>query len=336
MALTLGVSVRNLGGQLSSSPLRVYFGSGPRDSERRQLERLGAAVILTGPLPRAAAKARILQDHAERGAGTLVALDAGVVVLGDLATEAHPDALRGLPLHSSPLSEEQWQAWLEFKRLPPSCFGPPTSGSPTSGFAASGPGGWAGVPYLSTSVLIIPKNLCNDLAVSWAAHAQTFTEAFSAPTWSGPRLPEQARTFIDELALTCAVLETGTPIDPLHPGCNFRPTREQLEISGIGQVRALKAVDCRGVLSPDGFIERTHFLPVNPDLERLNRMTAAHLGVPYHPRKRNRHAEINQAAAKASTTLRRYASTAARKAAPWLPSGRRRANGGPGELRRAP
>jgi hypothetical protein len=230
-----------------------------------------------------------------------------MAVLGDLADEAKPDAVRGRPQSSSPLSQEEWQAWFEFRRLPP-------------------PASEAGASSWSTSVLIIPKRFCHDLAASWAAQAQALSEAFSTANWTGPRLSEEARGSIDELALACAVLETGIPVDPLGPGCNFHPTREFLEISGIGQVQALKAVDCRGNVGPEGFIGPSHFLPVNPDLERLNRMTAAHLGVPYHPRTRNRPDGLVPEAAKVSVTLRRYAGSAVRKTAPWLLSGRRPAN----------
>jgi hypothetical protein len=316
MALMLAVSARNLGGQLSSSPLRVYFASSPDGTQRRHFQRLGAEVILTGPLSRAAAKARVLQDHAERGEGTLVSLEGGMAVLGDLAAEANPDALRGRPETSSPLSGEEWQAWLEFRRLP----------SPAKALATTGPDGGAGAPYLSTSVLVIPKRFCHDLATSWAAQAQALSQAFSATTSTGPRLSQQARRYIDEVALACAVLETGTPVDPLGPGCNFRPTLEFLEISGIGQVEALKAVDCRGSAGPDGFVQPSPFLPVNPDLERLNRMTAAHLGTAYHPRRRSRPDALVPDAAKVSATLRRYAGSAVRKTAPWLLSGRRQSN----------
>jgi hypothetical protein len=326
MALMLAVSARNLGGQLSSSPLRVYFASSPGSFQRRQFERLGAEVILTGPLSRAAAKAHILQDHAERGEGTLVSVDGGMALLGDLADEANPDALRGRPQTSSPLSDEQWRAWLDFRRLPP----PPTTFA-TGEFATGERGPGTAVLQMSTSVLIVPKRLCHDLAASWAVQAQALTEAFTAAAVTGPRPPEQARGAIDEVALACAVLETGTPVDPLGPGCNFHPTREFLEISGIGQVQALKAVDCRRISRPDGFVEPGQFLPLNPDLERLNRMTAAHLGIPYHASGRSRAVGLSAGglsagAAKASITLRRYAGSAVRKTAPWLLSGRRQAN----------
>jgi hypothetical protein len=314
MVLMLAVSVRNLGGSLAASPLRTYFVRGLAGPHRELLEQLGAEVVDVDPFPSPiphANKLRMFQDHAARGPGTLIALDSDIVVLGDLAAEINPDALRGLSGGFSPFDDELWGTWLEARGL----------SRPSARFRMQRTGRLVPVPYLCSGVLLVPKKFCKALADSWAAQVLALVEAFDAPPGSGagPALPPDARFFTDQLALTCALVETGIPVDPLPVGCNFRPGLDHLGLTGIGHVHPLKAVHYhRWGLRADGFIKPAQFLPLNADLERVNRLTAAHLGVPYRPVLRPGSPTDMAGLRRAPAAIGRRAVVAVRRTAPVL------------------
>jgi hypothetical protein len=312
MVLMLSISVRNLGGTLARKPLRTYFVRGLTGTYRDLLEELGAEVIDVDPFPSPiphANKLRMFEDHAARGEGTLIALDSDIVVLGDLAQEVNPDAIRALSGGVSPFDDELWGAWLETRGLP----------RPAARFAMQRTGRLVPVPYCCSGVLFVPKKFCRDLADSWAAQVLALVDAFDAPPGhgSGPALPPDARFFTDQLALACALVEIGAPLDLLPVGCNFRSGLDHLELSGIGHVNPLKAVHYhRWGLRPDGFLRPPRFPPLRADFERLNYMTAAHLGTTYRPVPPWRPPDGAVVLRRASAALRSRASGALRRAAP--------------------
>lgn len=272
MVLAQAVSIRNFGGSLAASSVQAHFVGGLAGEPRGALEELGVEVIAVDPFPSPiphANKLRMFEHHADHGDGALIALDTDVVIFGDLAEEVNPDALRGLTGGYSPLSEDQWAAWLEERQLP----------RPPGAYHMHRVGVSLSVPYLDSGVLIVPKRFCAPLVDSWARQVLALVEEFdrsgedAAP--SQGLLPAEARFFTDQLALTCALLETQTPVDPLPVGCNFRPGLMQLGLSGVGYLTPVKAMHYhKWGLDSDGFLKPSHFGPLNADIDRLNRMVA--------------------------------------------------------------
>jgi len=308
MVLMQAVSIRNLGGSLATSPHRTYFVHGLGETERALLEELGSEVVSVEPFPSPiphANKLRMFEAHAAEGEGTLIALDSDVVVLGDLGAEVNPQALRGLVGGYSPFDDELWGAWLEERGLP----------RPSRGYEQLRIGREMPVPYLCSGVLLVPKRYCKALADSWAKQILALIERFDAPPGAGvgPELPADARFFTDQLALACAIIEAEIPVEPLPVGCNFRPGLGTLGLVGIGHVHPIRAVHYHSWgMRPDRFIKPVRFLPLNPDLERVNRLTAAHLGVEYESFQKAASRERRERLLATPAELRRRAPSAVR------------------------
>lgn len=225
----LALSLRTFGGELAGVPLRAFFLDGLEPRFHARLAPLGVRceVVPSFPAPVAQTnKLRMFEDFSRQPGGILVALDCDVVVLDDFSASLSPAAVCGVPAVMSPLRPPQWQALLALLGLRPDGRGVRTVGT----------GEDLAVPYLNSGVLFVPRQHCAQLTSLWRRYIDALLDLHATLGWS-------ARTWfhLDQIALACALLAGGIPVQTLDVWHNF-PFHRRVHASALqapGSLRIL-------------------------------------------------------------------------------------------------
>lgn len=266
-AFRLAVSLRRLGGASANAPMVVGFVDGVEPRFRQRLARLDVDVEVVArvdPTYPYANKLRMLElDHRE--CDVLVALDCDTVVVGDptsFVTSA--GSVRAKPVDCDFLSPEQWRRLFTALDLPipERRFWTTTFGQRT-------------YPYFNSGVVVVPRERCRGLFDAWLHHIYALNDVFD-------RYPDIAeyRAYTDQMALTCALVQDRTPLEPLPVQANF-PTHLRIHPDRWDPSDPPRIVHYHHRVDRNGFLQPTSYETVNRAIDGLNRALAEETGRPY-------------------------------------------------------
>jgi hypothetical protein len=239
----LALSLRTFGGALADAPLRAFFVDGLEPRFQTELAPLGVRCRVVPGFPAPVAqtnKLRMFEDFSRKPGGILVALDCDVVVVGDFSASLSPVAVCGVPAMMSPLRPPKWQALLALLGLRPDGRSVRTIGT----------GEELAVPYLNSGVLFVPGQHCAELTSLWRRYIDALLELHATLGWSA-----RVWFYLDQLALTCALLAGGIPVQILDIWHNF-PSHQRVHASALQEPASLRILHYH-----QKFGESGHLLP---------------------------------------------------------------------------
>jgi hypothetical protein len=263
----LVLSIRSFGGSLAEAPVVVNFVDDVAPEYADALEDLGASVRIVTPVDaehRYANKLRMLELAHEFDFDLLAALDCDVIVVDDIAEFLVDGSLRGKPADCDFLSDGQWRRIFATLSLPV-----PDREWVTTTF------GQRTYPYLNSGVLLVPRDICADLYSRWAGYVFGLDRVYATHQDIGLR-----RKYNDQIALTCAVVAGGFPIQPLPVSMNF-PTHIDVHPAFLQRLSRIHLIHYHRGLDRQGFIHGTKYPAVNTSLDRFNRRRAEALNLLY-------------------------------------------------------
>lgn len=245
MIENLAITTRNFGGRLAGARLAAHVVDGVDISETRVLEGLGVELYGTVRYPAAEPttnKLRMFEDFVARGAsGLLVALDCDVVVVADFLDEAELGTLCAMAAGSSPMTGDEWSRFLE-------SLGLPEADRPTVMLET---GQEVPAPYLNSGVMLVPGSIAPRLTSAWVR----YVDRFAAELEAGVDQPWN-RYWIDQVALTCALLEERVPVRELGPHMNlptaitFGDRIDEVDLSRLSVLHYHRHISHDGLLLP--------------------------------------------------------------------------------------
>lgn len=262
----LVLSIRRFGGTLAEAPFvaNVVGGANPEFVDR--MKHLDAEVRVVEPVDRrrpSSNKLRMLELPDTHDFEVLIALDCDVVVIGDLASEVKPGALRAVPAGRDVTTAQTWQNLYRAIGIDPpdkDCL-TVVSGQRT-------------YPYFNSGVMFVPREVCSPLLEQWRRHLDWIL---------GPGLAELGLTRLrkDQIPLAAALASAGLRIDPLPVNCNLSVTAAQPARAFRHQWGPPFVLHYHKLISDDGFLLPSPNPRINPLLNQFNRMRADELGLAY-------------------------------------------------------
>jgi hypothetical protein len=156
----------------------------------------------------------------------LVALDCDIAVIDDFSSGLSHSAVCGVPASVSPLRPNEWLALLSLLDLRPD-----NRNLKTINTLEELP-----VPYLNSGVLFIPAKYGEALTDRWRHYIGRLLTLRTTLNW-----PDGIWFYLDQIALTCALLAAGLPVEVLDVTYNF-PTNvlvQENAIHGNTDIRVL-------------------------------------------------------------------------------------------------
>lgn len=262
----LALSLRTFGGELADVPLHAFFVDGlePRFQARLAPLRVCCGVVPGFPAPVAQTnKLRMFEDFSRRpGGGILVALDCDVVVVDDFSASLSPAAVCGVPAVMSPLRPPQWQALLALLGLRPDGRGVMTVGT----------GEELAVPYLNSGVLFVPWQHCAQLTCLWRRYIDALLDLHATLGWSA-----RIWFYLDQIALACALLAGGIPVQILDVWHNF-PSHQRVHASALQAPASLRILHYHRKFGETGHLLSPLRPPVDQAVGRFNAALSRALG----------------------------------------------------------
>ena len=262
----LVLSVRTFGGSLADAPFVVHLVGGADDEHRTALEALGAEVRVVEPVdPRLvnANKLRMFELADRDDFDVLVGLDCDVVVMGDLAPELDPVALRALPAGQTHLADEGWERLYAALGVPLPAKDVVTTVS-----------GERTYPYLNSGVLFVPRAQCGPLGEHWRRHLSWLLDGAADELGLG-------RIKRDQIPFACALATTGIPVRPLPVNLNLSTVQPRYADAYRHQWGPPFVFHYHRAIDEHGFLQPTLHREVNTWLDRFNRARAEATGLAY-------------------------------------------------------
>lgn len=262
----LVLSIRRFGGSLADSPVVVNVVAGAGADLMSAMDRLGTEIRVVEPVDRrrpTSNKLRMFELAKSHDFDVLAAIDCDIVVMGDLAPEIRPGALRAVPAGRDILPDATWRKLYELLGVPlpeKSCT-TVVSGQRT-------------YPYFNSGVLMVSHSQCAPLQEHWSRHLDWLL---------GPGLAQLGlhRLRKDQIPLSAALATAELAVDPLPVNLNLsitaarfaKPYRQQWGPPFLFHYHRL--IDERGFLLPSPNRR------INPHLDTFNRARADHLQLAY-------------------------------------------------------
>jgi hypothetical protein len=261
----LALSLRAFGGALAGVPLRAFFVDGLEPRFQARVAPLGVSCrVVSGfpaPVPQTN-KLRMFEDFSRQPSGILVALDCDVVVVDDFSASLSPAAVCGVPAMMSPLRPPQWQALLALLGLRPDGRGVRTAGT----------GEELAVPYLNSGVLFVPWQHCAELTSLWRRYINALLELHATLGW-----PARVWFYLDQIALACALLAGGIPVQTLDIWHNF-PSHQRVHASALQAPASLRILHYHQKFGESGHLLPAPRPPVDHAVGRFNAALSRALG----------------------------------------------------------
>lgn len=264
MVENLAISTRNFGGRLAQGRLAAYLVDGVDQAQVGVLRELGVELhdadryIAAQPTTN---KLRMFEDLVREGApGLLVAVDCDVVVVGDFLDEARPDTLCAMPAGSSPMTNAQWSELL-------ASLGLPEADQPVVMLET---GQQVPAPYLNSGVMLVPASIAAPLTSAWTKYVDLFAADLERGVdhhWDG--------YWIDQVALTCALLEQEIAVHQLGPHMNLPTAIRYGERIHEVDLDRLGILHYHRHIGPDGELLPSDAPAVNDVIDALNAVIGA-------------------------------------------------------------
>jgi len=262
-AYNLVLSIRRMGGSLSSAPVIVHFVGSVQPAFRTSLEELGAEVRVVEPYGsryRFSNKMRMFDLFEEDHYDVLVAIDCDVIVTGDISNQLERNAIGIVPAGRDHLTPDQWRDIYELFEVDapePSCMMRVT--------------GQRTYPYFNTGVMSIPRELGPRMLKTWT----DFLEKMERVHERWPNVLHE-----NQIAFALAVAAEGMPLRELPVGLNLStvvpPAREfNRELRAPFVIHYHKAID------EDGFVLASRSRRADRAINSFNKIRAGELGLGY-------------------------------------------------------
>jgi hypothetical protein len=253
----LALSLRTFGGALADAPLRAFFVDGlePRFKASLAPLRVSCGVVpgFPAPVPQTN-KLRMFEDFSRQPGSVLVALDCDVVVMGDFSAGLSAAAVCGVPATVSPLRPAHWEELLTLLGLRPDGRGVRTVGT-----AEELP-----VPYLNSGVLFVPGQYCAELTSLWRHYIDKLLGLHATLGWTA-----RIWFFLDQIALACALLASGIPVQTLDVWHNF-PSHQRVHESALHPPATVRILHYHRKLEPSGHLRPSPRPLVDHAVTRFN------------------------------------------------------------------
>ena len=273
MVENLLVSLRNFGGALANAPFVAHFVSTVDESRCALLRDLGAEIRVVDRFSTVCPpgnKLRMFEQYLDDPvADVLLALDCDVIVVGDLGDLADPRCVSATPARLNPLDPASWSELLGYFDL--------SAAPPFTMLLPDEPP--APAPYLNTGVLALPAAVASALVPAWvrcltymvSAHQSAAPPSWAATTW-----------YLEQLALSCALLEHDVPLRPLGSEFNYPATSNTVTASlreaSLAEGTEPKILHYHRNILSSGVVGPTDIAPVNRKIRSVNRLVDSHTG----------------------------------------------------------
>lgn len=276
MLENLAISTRVYGGRLAAANMVAHIVGAVDEHAGRDLRALGVDLRVCQPYNRTSPptnKLRLFEDFAaRRPADFLLAMDCDTVIVRDFFDQADPERIRVVAARDSPLTNDQWVRALDTVGLRP-------ADTPTVMLSS---GQEVPAPYVNSGVMIVPVAVAEPLIRAWTKYVDELLAAGE----SGVDEPWAKGWFIDQIALTCALLDGGFAVQPMGPvynlptGVDLGPYRRQGPVADPAVLHYHRRITSSGMLerSPDPVVDRL--------VDGVNRVVAARVSRPQPTRQR--------------------------------------------------
>ncbi len=211
----LMLTLRELGGKLSDSPVIVNFVEGCQANYQSILHQLGVKVRIVDRYDQRcphANKLRMLDLADDFNFTLLLALDIDTVIANDFTIFLSGDLLSAKIVDGTPFTIEQWQAIFAYFGLPL----PEQRYYTTTTYVPV-------IPYFNSGVLIIPVKVLAILSKYWTDYVKLLLDLLELEAKPIPTHP----FFVDQIALSLALTAANLPVRPLPVAMNF-PTHVEI------------------------------------------------------------------------------------------------------------
>jgi hypothetical protein len=273
----LAISVRQLGGTLSDSPIIAIFADDvdpsfrsllrPWDVQVRTFRRYDHRCIYFNKL----SMLSLAEDYSF---DVLLALDCDTVVTGDVTHVLPINAVGAVLDWDRPFRDGDWlRLYGQLGIRPPQRVTHPYDGAEA-------------FPYYNSGVICVPYSVCRRLQDEWTTTAEDIWRTYEPPERYRNYAYERCRhrwEAHDQLAFTCALLRGGFSVHTLPTSLNYPtsfPFKRQEPLQPPFILHYRSSIDRRGFLRMSGVT------PVDEHIEAFNAVRGAELGLPSRgPRK---------------------------------------------------
>jgi hypothetical protein len=263
----LAFSLRTFGGNLAQARMCAYFVDGLERRFKAMLQPLDVECrVVDGfpsPVPQTN-KLRMLECFSYEEARVLVALDCDIVIVDNFSSSISRHAICGVPASVSPMRPNEWQSLLALLGLRPD----------TRTIKMINTAEELQVPYLNSGVLFIPAQYNKELTACWKRYILALltlhrTLNWTAGTWF----------YLDQIALTCALLASELPLELLDVTHNF-PTNIAVHESALPQSTAIRILHYHRHLKSSGHLLPAPTPPADQAIGRFNAALSRRLQSP--------------------------------------------------------
>lgn len=265
---TLVDSVSALGGPLAECPMVVNMVGSVDAAFASRMEAAGVEVRIVERVVHGGVahvnKLRMLELHERKDFDVLLAIDCDIVVARDPLPHLPTHAVGAVPADLDPFTESQWRgifAGLETDPGPRSVVAT-TTGKPM-------------YAYFNSGVIAVPRPMCADLFDGWM---QALRDLDALWLREPGLIPRAKRFYTDQLGLSVA-LWRGLPHTPVTRELNFA-THVPLHKPTVDGLRPV-LLHYHAEVDDAGFLLRPRCPVAEPAAERVNRLRAQALDLPY-------------------------------------------------------
>ena len=254
---TLALSLRGLGGRLARARMCAFFLDGLDECHAERLRSVDVECHVVPSFPTPVPQVNKLRMFERwEGEEVLVALDCDTVIVRDFSQAIAADAVAAMPALVSPLRAPEWRDLLSRLALEPDGRTVTTTSS-----AEELP-----VPYVNSGVLFVPPAHRAELAGTWILYVQRLLALQDHLLW-----PPRIWQYLDQIALACALVSTGVPMQPLGVAYNF-PTNTDALRAPLPDPSSIRILHYHRHRRSSGRLRPSHLTVAEPAVQRVNRL----------------------------------------------------------------